>query len=66
MVDICGCYLALKHSALSSVGILCAPLPLPDELPLGWVVVNEEGGQDIMVQIPSVLPTTLYQYLYIV
>jgi len=57
------CYFARKHAALSSAGVLCAPLPAPEEPPLGWIDVNEESGEDVRKQISAVFPTTLYDYL---
>ena len=62
-MDIDGSYLARKHTSTSSSGLTCAPLPLPDEPPLGWNDVTEENREEMAEQIPAVFPTTLYSYL---
>ena len=63
VVDIDGSFLSIKHARLSSAGMICAPLPLPHEPPLGWTNVTEENQREVALQIPSVFPTTLYNYL---
>ena len=57
VVDIDGSYLQREHTSTSSSGLTCAPLPLPDEPPLGWNDVTEENREEMAERIPAVFST---------
>ena len=63
VIDVDGTYLERKRQKLLASNISVEPLPHPIYPPLGWQTVLEQNQKEIALQMPCVLPTTLYTYL---
>lgn len=48
---------------LEESGVHCVPLPLPSFPPLGWTQITDANRDEVTKLLPTVYPTTLYEYL---
>lgn len=63
VIDVDGSCLYRMRLQLEESGVHCAPLPLPSFPPLGWTQITDVNRDEVTKLLPSVYPTTLYEYL---
>ena len=63
VIDVDGTYLEHKRQQLLASQVAVAPLQRPPHPPCGWQTLSDDNRERLALQMPCVLPTTLYAYL---